>query len=70
MVYDIQARPQFYARLAGALYLAVIVLGGLAEGYVTNALVVPGDDLGRRSTPSCSMRNYGSWDWPRTWSCR
>ncbi|QNH11375.1 DUF4386 domain-containing protein [Xanthomonas sp. SI] len=45
MVYDIQARPQFYARLAGALYLAVIVLGGLAEGYVTNALVVPGDDL-------------------------
>lgn len=44
MAYDIQTRPQFYARLAGALYLAVIVLGGLAEGYVTNALVVPGDD--------------------------
>ncbi|WP_211256977.1 DUF4386 domain-containing protein [Xanthomonas pisi] len=43
MAYDIQARPQFYARVAGALYLAVIVLGGLAEGYVANALVVPGD---------------------------
>ncbi|MCC8536966.1 DUF4386 domain-containing protein [Xanthomonas axonopodis pv. poinsettiicola] len=43
MAYDIQARPQFYARLAGALYLAVIVLGGLAEGYVANALIVPGD---------------------------
>ncbi|NIJ76946.1 hypothetical protein FHT08_002029 [Xanthomonas campestris] len=43
MAYDIQARPQFYARVAGALYLAVIVLGGLAEGYVANSLIVPGD---------------------------
>lgn len=45
MAYDIQRRPQPYARLAGALYLAVIVLGGLAEGFVTNALVVPGDGM-------------------------
>ncbi len=44
MAYDIHARPQFYARLAGALYLAVIVLGGWAEGYVSNALIVAGDD--------------------------
>lgn len=40
----IQARPQLYARAAGALYLAVIVLGGFAEGYVINAFVAPGDD--------------------------
>ncbi|AJQ89136.1 hypothetical protein XocBAI15_18325 [Xanthomonas oryzae pv. oryzicola] len=44
MAYDIHARPQFYARLAGALYLAVIVLAGWAEGYVSNALIVAGDD--------------------------
>lgn len=41
--WDIQTRPQLYARAAGALYLCVIVLGGLAEGLVMNALVSPGD---------------------------
>ncbi len=33
--------PQRYARTAGALYLAIIVLGGFAEGLVANKLVVP-----------------------------
>ncbi len=42
--YDIECDPQPYARLAGAIYLAVILLGGFAEGFVTNVLVVPGDD--------------------------
>ncbi len=58
MAYDIQCRPQFYARLAGALYLAVIVLGGLAEGFVTNALVVPGDRL---ATIEAIVRNPALW---------
>jgi hypothetical protein len=35
--------PQRYARIGGALYLAIIILGGFAEGFVTNKLVVPGD---------------------------
>jgi len=35
--------PQVYARLAGVLYLAVIVLGAFSEGFVTNSLVVAGD---------------------------
>src|SRR6202035_2742139 len=32
-----------YARIGGALYLAIIVLGAFAEGFVTNKLVVPSD---------------------------
>ena len=39
----IAAAPQVYARTAGALYLAVILLGFFAEGFVRNTLVVPGD---------------------------
>lgn len=35
--------PQRYARIGGVLYLAIIVLGAFAEGFVTNKLVVPGD---------------------------
>ena len=35
--------PQPYARLAGALYLLVILFGGLSEGLVTSKLIVPGD---------------------------
>lgn len=39
----IEASPQFYARLCGAIYLAVIVLGGFSEGFITSKLIVPGD---------------------------
>jgi hypothetical protein len=35
--------PQTYARIGGALYLAIIVLGAFAEGYVSNKLIVSGD---------------------------
>ncbi|TYZ08386.1 DUF4386 domain-containing protein [Hymenobacter lutimineralis] len=35
--------PQFYARLGGALYLAIILFGAFAEGFVTSKLVVGGD---------------------------
>lgn len=34
---------QKYARTGGALYLAIILLGAFAEGFVTNRLVVSGD---------------------------
>ena len=44
MIYrPITTHPQLYARSAGALYLAVILLGGFAEGFVTDRLIVPGD---------------------------
>jgi hypothetical protein len=39
----IENSPQRYARIGGALYLAIIVLGAFAEGFVTNKLVVSGD---------------------------
>src|SRR3984957_17438356 len=35
--------PQRYARIGGALYLVIIVLGAFAEGFVSSKLVVPGD---------------------------
>jgi hypothetical protein len=35
--------PQRYARIGGALYLAIILLGAFAEGFVANKLVVSGD---------------------------
>jgi hypothetical protein len=39
----IATSPQLYARTGGALYLAIIVLGGFAEGFVANKLVAAGD---------------------------
>ena len=35
--------PQIYARLTGALYLAVIALGIFSEAFTTGKLVVSGD---------------------------
>ena len=40
---SLEASPQAYARLAGLIYLLVIVFGGFSEGYVMNTLVVAGD---------------------------
>jgi hypothetical protein len=39
----VEDSPQRYARIGGGLYLAIIVLGAFAEGFVTNKLVVSGD---------------------------
>ena len=40
---SVENSPQRYARLGGVLYLAIIVLGAFAEGFVANKLVVSGD---------------------------
>jgi hypothetical protein len=40
---SLEASPQAYARLAGAIYLLVILFGGFAEGFVMSTLVAPGD---------------------------
>jgi uncharacterized protein DUF4386 len=42
-VHSVENFPQRYARTGGVLYLAIIVLGGFAEGFVTDRLIVPGD---------------------------
>jgi hypothetical protein len=39
----IASSPQAYARTGGVLYLAIIVLGAFAEGFVANQLIVSGD---------------------------
>jgi Domain of unknown function (DUF4386) len=39
----VEHSPQRYARIGGVLYLAIILLGGFAEGFVANKLVVSGD---------------------------
>ena len=41
---SIVTSPRVYARLAGAIYLLVIVFGGFSEGVVMNTLVA-GDDM-------------------------
>ncbi|MFC6224118.1 DUF4386 domain-containing protein [Hymenobacter artigasi] len=40
---SVNASPQGYARLGGALYLAIILFGAFSEGFVTNKLLVAGD---------------------------
>ncbi len=42
-IQTIENSPQRYARLGGALYLVIILLGAFAEGFVANKLLVPGD---------------------------
>src|SRR5271166_3024995 len=39
----VEKSPQRYARMGGVLYLAIIVLGAFAEGFVANSLIVSGD---------------------------
>lgn len=42
-IQTVEISPQRFARAGGALYLAIIVLGGFAEGFVANKVLVPGD---------------------------
>lgn len=43
MTWSLEDRPNVYARLAGAIYLVVIVFGGFSEGFVASKLLAPGD---------------------------
>jgi Domain of unknown function (DUF4386) len=45
MFSSIERSPQFYARWAGLLYLAIIGLGAFGELFVRAGLVVPGDPV-------------------------
>jgi Domain of unknown function (DUF4386) len=50
--------PQQYARIGGALYLAIIILGAFAEGFVANKLVVAGDAA---TTAANILASPGLW---------
>jgi Domain of unknown function (DUF4386) len=54
----VENSPQRYARLGGALYLAIIVLGAFAEGFVANKLVVAGDAA---TTAANILASPGLW---------
>jgi Domain of unknown function (DUF4386) len=40
--HTVEASPQAYARIGGALFPVIIILGAFAEGFVANKLIVPG----------------------------
>jgi len=54
----VENSPQPYARIGGALYLAIIVLGAFAEGFVANKLVVAGDAA---TTAANILASPGLW---------
>jgi len=39
----VETSPQLYARIGGALYLIIILIGSFDEAYVRNRIIVPGD---------------------------
>ena len=39
----IESSPQLYARIGGALYLIIIVIGLFGEAFVRDKLIVSGD---------------------------
>ncbi|MDP3635611.1 DUF4386 domain-containing protein [Phenylobacterium sp.] len=45
-----ESHPNAYLRIAGVIYLLVIVFGGFSEGFVMSALIVSGD-------PAATARN-------------
>ena len=54
----VENSPQRYARIGGALYLAIIVLGAFAEGFVANKLIVAGDAA---TTAANILASPGLW---------
>ena len=57
-IQTVEDSPQRYARLGGALYLAIIVLGGFAEGFVANKLLVSGNSA---ATAHNILASPGLW---------
>lgn len=41
--YTAETSPLIYARVAGLLYLVIIVCAGFSEGYIRSNLIIPGD---------------------------
>jgi len=61
MIASIERSPQRYARIAGILYLAIILLGMFGELYVRGTLVVAGDAAATSAAISASpsLWRYG-----------
>jgi hypothetical protein len=57
-IQTVEASPQAYARVGGLLYLAIIVLGAFAEGFVATKLIAPGDPA---TTAHNIMAAQGLW---------
>jgi Domain of unknown function (DUF4386) len=57
-IHTVEGSPRCYARIGGALYLAIIVLGAFAEGFVANKLVVSGDAA---ATAANILASPGLW---------
>jgi Domain of unknown function (DUF4386) len=55
---SVEDSPQPYARMGGVLYLAIIVLGAFAEGFVANKLVVSGNAA---ATAHNILASQGLW---------
>lgn len=43
MMHNSEIYPQAYARIAGALYLLIIIAGALGQLYIRGSLIIPGD---------------------------
>ena len=54
MIASVERSPQRYARIAGILYLAIIVLGLFGELYVRGTLIVAGDAAATSAAISAS----------------
>jgi hypothetical protein len=55
---SVENYPQRYARIGGGLYLAIIVFGAFAEGFVANKLVVSGNSA---ATAANILGSPGLW---------
>jgi len=54
-----EVAPQLYARIAGLIYLLVILFGGFSEGFVMNTLVIPHD---MAATARNIVKHPALWD--------
>jgi Domain of unknown function (DUF4386) len=59
---EVEFSPQVYARIAGFLYLIVIVCGGFAEIFVRQRLLVANDAAAR-----AEVRLNPRVTWPTVW---
>ncbi len=56
----IETSPQVYARIGGALYLIIIILGAMEELFIRGGIVVPEDAM----TTAINLRSMESlWRW-------
>ena len=60
MEHTAEKSPQLYARIGGALYLIIIVIGLFGEAFVRDKLIVSGDAA---ATAANIMSHESLWRW-------